>query len=210
MSLPVPVMAALGPAAGCDLTPPADAVTLTPPPATMGRLQRLHEAAEHLARDAPEIIANPAAARGMEQELLQAMLACLRKADRGEIEDKAAKRRHAAVMRRFRAAVEASGDSPVYLSELCSAIGVSDRTLRACCQEQLGMGPIRYLWLRRMQLARRALAVSTSASETVTNIATAHGFWELGRFAVAYRTLYGERPSATLGRAPDRRPSGLI
>jgi AraC-like DNA-binding protein len=54
-----------------------------------------------------------------------------------------------------------------------------------------------------MQQARRALALTDRHCGTVTGIATAHGFWELGRFAVAYQSLYGESPSATLAREPD-------
>jgi AraC-like DNA-binding protein len=88
----------------------------------------------------------------------------------------------------------------VYLTEICAAIAVSGRTLRTCCHEHLGMGPIRYLWLRRMHLARRALVRAAPAAMTVTEIATDHGFWELGRFSVEYRTLFGETPSASLHR----------
>ena len=203
ISLPVDALAAIGAAtAGCDLKPPVDVVTETPPPAMMARLRRLHAAAVHLAKEAPEIIANPEAARGLENELVQALVACLRPAK--DEEDAVAKRQHALVMRRFHAAVTASGDRPVYVSDLCSAIGVSDRTLQICCQEHLGMGPRRYLWLRRMQHVRHALALADRTGATVTEIATAHGFWELGRFAGAYRSFYGESPSATLARAPDR------
>ncbi len=201
MTLPVDELAAVGAAtAGCDFKPPLDAMAETPLPAMMTRLQRLHAAAGQLARTAPEIIANPEAARGLEHELMQALIACLRPAN--DQEDTAAKRRHALVMRRFHAAVTDSGDCPIYLSDLCSTIGVSDRTLQTCCQEQLGMGPRRYLWLRRMQHAHHALALAEPTGATVTEIATAHGFWELGRFAVAYRSYYGELPSATLARAP--------
>ena len=203
MSLPVEALSAIGAAtAGCRLEPPSDVVTETPPPAMMARLRRLHAAAVSLAKKAPEIIANPVAARGLEHGLLQALVACLRPAK--DEEDAVAKRRHALVMRRFHAAVTDSGDHPVYLSDLCAAVGVSDRTLQICCREQLGMGPQRYLWLRRMQHARRALALADYTGATVTEIATAHGFWELGRFAGAYRSLYGELPSATLARAPGR------
>jgi AraC-like DNA-binding protein len=60
------------------------------------------------------------------------------------------------------------------------------------------MGPIRYLTLRRMHLVRRALLHSDPSTATVTQIVTDHGFWELGRFSVAYRTLFGEPPSETL------------
>ena len=67
------------------------------------------------------------------------------------------------------------------------------------------MGPIRYLALRRMHLVRRALLQADSSKATVTRIATDHGFWELGRFSVAYRSLFGELPSESLRSVPNNR-----
>jgi AraC-like DNA-binding protein len=103
-------------------------------------------------------------------------------------------------MRRFRRAVEENPDQPVYIPELCGAIGVSDRTLRVCCQEQLGMSPKRYLLLRRMNLARQALRDGSPCTTTVTEIAAQYAFWQFGRFAGEYKSLFGETPSATLRR----------
>jgi transcriptional regulator GlxA family with amidase domain len=163
----------------------------------MARLQRLHAAAVQLAESAPEIIAHPDAAHGLEQALIEALVACLGGGAAGE--DTLA-RRHTLVMRRFRRAVEQNPDQPLYIPELCAAIGVSDRTLRVCCQEQLGMSPKRYLLLRRMHLARGALRDSAPGMTTVTEIATQYGFWQFGRFAGEYKSLFGEAPSATLHR----------
>jgi hypothetical protein len=66
-----------------------------------------------------------------------------------------------------------------------------------------------------MHLVRRALLRADPSAATVTRLATDHGFWELGRFAVAYRALFDESPSESLRRRPDdyrifpNRPSSL-
>ena len=101
---------------------------------------------------------------------------------------------------RFRRAVEEDPSQPLYITEICKTIRVSDTTLEVCCQEQLGIGPKRYLLLRRLHLARRALREASRGATTVTDIATRYGFWHFGRFAGEYRSLFGESPSATLRR----------
>jgi len=200
MSLPVEDMAALGETmAGADLTPPRDTMLITPPPSAMAKLQRLHAAAGNLAETAPEILANADAARGLEQALIEALVGCL--ADRaGRRKNSLAQGQHAIVMRRFRGVVEENPEQPLYIPEICKAIRVSQRTLRMCCQEHLGMAPKRYLVLRRMGLVRRAVCRATPDATSVTAIATRYGFWDLGRFAAHYQALFGESPSATLYR----------
>jgi transcriptional regulator GlxA family with amidase domain len=187
--------------AGLDLTPPKDPLILTPLPPTMAKLQRLHRAAGHLAEEAPEIIANPDAARGLEQALIEAMVGCL---DHRDVHSHSvAQGQHAIVMRRFRRVLEENPEQALYIPEICKAIRVPGRTLRMCCQEHLGMGPKHYLLLRRLHLARRALREAAPDATTVTRVATQYGFWQLGRFAVEYQSLFGESPSATLGAQPE-------
>jgi len=199
MSLPVEEWARLAATlGGCDLAPPKDPMTVTPAPRAMAKLQRLHAAAGALAEYTPEIISHPEAARGLEHALIEALVECLGEANAGE--DRAAQRRHSLIMRRFRRAVEENPDRVLYIPELAATIGVSNSTLRMCCQEQLGISPKRYLMLRHMHLARRALRDSAPGMTKVTEIATRYGFWELGRFAVEYGSLFGEPPSATLRR----------
>jgi AraC family ethanolamine operon transcriptional activator len=89
----------------------------------------------------------------------------------------------------------------VTVPDLASAAGVSERTLRAAFQDYFGMGPARFLRLRMLNLARKALQDSDPAQTTVTAIATRFGIWELGRFAHDYQQLYGELPSMTLRHA---------
>jgi AraC-like DNA-binding protein len=193
---------------GRELTAPTTMKMVRPPTALVSRLLNLHKAAADLAATALDILARPEVARAMEQELVRAMIACL--ADPATEERYRASRQRLMVMQRFEQMLEARQDESLYVTDVCADIGVSERTLRLYCQEQLGMGPHRYLWIRRMNLARRALALADATSKTVTEVANDHGFGELGRFAVAYRRLFGEPPSATLRREPNelRREAG--
>ena len=199
MSFPLEELTDLGAiVAGCDLTPPTDDLTVTPPFDAIERLQRLHYAAEGLAENAPAVLEHPEAARGLEQALIEALMDCLG----GDAhEDRTAVRQHAAIMRRFHRAMEQYVDQPLYVPQLCKEIGASIRTLNTCCHEHLGMGPKRYLLLRRMNLVRRALRESSPAGTTVTEVATQYGFWQFGRLAVEYKALFGESPSTTLAGA---------
>jgi len=55
------------------------------------------------------------------------------------------------------------------------------------------------IYALRLTQARRALL--SAERGTVTQIAMRFGFLELGRFAVDYRSTFGERPSETLRRS---------
>jgi AraC-like DNA-binding protein len=186
---------------GRDVAAPSLGRVTRPAAALTERLSSLHMQAAQLAKAAPEALAHPETSRALEQSLVHAMMACLCDVASGDAGSRW--RHHSAIMMRFEELLAANSDRPMYLTDICAATGASERTLRVCCEEHLGMGPIKYLWLRRMHLARRAIVLADPAQATVTRIASDHGFWELGRFAVAYRALFGESPSASL-----RRPSG--
>ena len=87
------------------------------------------------------------------------------------------------------------------MPELCRLIGVGERTLRSCCAEFLGIGPGRYILLRRLREVRRSLREADPDTASVSELARRYGFTQLGRFAEAYRSAFGETPSTTLRRA---------
>jgi AraC-like DNA-binding protein len=204
MSLPPADLAAAGYAlVGRELTIPAMTRVVRPASEPMRRLLLLHQSAGQLARAAPDTLSHPEVARSLEQALVHAMVRCL--SDGTSAEPRVSIRHHSKIMARLEDFFAAHPDRPAYLSEICAATGVSERMLRTCCHEQLGVGPVRYLWLRRMHFARRALLRTDPSAASVTEIAADHGFGELGRFSVQYRTLFGESPSASLRRPPDNR-----
>ena len=92
-------------------------------------------------------------------------------------------------------------EAPLRSADLCGALNVGERTLRRFFQATYGQSPARFLRLRRLSAARRALARCPRSPGAITRVATSLGFFELGRFAVDYRAATGERPSETLSAA---------
>src|SRR5262245_55699607 len=87
-----------------------------------------------------QTLADAATAKALEQDLRHATIACL-----GNREAASTRQswRHAKVIVRFEEFLASKRYEPVYIAEICSAIGVSERTLRTCCHEHFGMGPVR-------------------------------------------------------------------
>jgi AraC-like DNA-binding protein len=185
---------------GNDLVPPLVGQVLRPSGAALARLRQLHAGACRLAEKKPELLAHPEVVRALEHDLIHALVTCL--VEGIHRQDAAPSRRRAGIMAQFETVLKAHSDQPLRLSELCRAIGAPERTLRLCCTEFLGMGPIRYSRLQRLGMVRSELRHASPSTTSVSAIAMRHGFRELGRFAVAYRALFDEPPSATLWRAP--------
>jgi AraC-like DNA-binding protein len=187
---------------GTALVAPPAATILRPPSGAAAHLSRLHAQAGHLARTKPELLAHREVVRAMEHDLLDALVNCLAADDVYErAVHAAARRRHASIMVRFEAVLAKHGDRQLSTRELCAAVGVPARTLTLCCAEFLGMSPGNYVRLRLLNLVRAALRRANPARASVSELARRYGFSELGRFAVAYRALFGEAPLTTLRHA---------
>jgi AraC-like DNA-binding protein len=104
----------------------------------------------------------------------------------------------ATIVRKVEDWVDGRPPETVQIADLCRALHLSRRTLHRAFAETLGMGPARYLTLKRLTAVRTELRRSDPAAIRVTDTATKYGFWELGRFASEYRQMFGERPSETL------------
>jgi AraC-like DNA-binding protein len=114
-------------------------------------------------------------------------------------EDRPVQTTHARVARAAMRYLDDHVHDPIYLSNLSIATGFSERTLRRAFDAMYQMSPMAFLRIRRLNQARRTLLTERGAS--VTGVAMRYGFFDVGRFAHAYRQLFAELPSETL-RSP--------
>ena len=95
--------------------------------------------------------------------------------------------------------IDAHLSDVITLGRLCEVARIGERALQLAFQKRRGMSPLRFVCERRLAEAQRRLHAGRP-EEDVTSIATSLGLVHLGRFATAYRAVFGESPSQTLMR----------
>ncbi len=106
-------------------------------------------------------------------------------------------------LRRVESYIEANWNRPIAIEALVEVSGVSARTLFRSFEKSRGFSPM--ILVKRIRLERANGSLSKPDHTTsVTGVALACGFSNLGHFARDYQNMFGERPSQTLSRAKAR------
>jgi AraC-like DNA-binding protein len=90
---------------------------------------------------------------------------------------------------------------PWTVTELAAEVSLSVRSLQDGFRRSLDTTPLAYLRRLRLEKVHDQLAEAEPGSVRVTEVAARWGFVHLGRFAAAYRSEFGERPSDTVRSA---------
>ena len=109
------------------------------------------------------------------------------------------------IVRQVEEYLDAAGPAPIHISQICSSMHVSRRTLHRAFHEALGIGPIAFLRHRRLCAVHTALRAPNDHL-TISDIAIQHGFQNVGRFSGYYNALFGEYPFETRSRSLRDRP----
>jgi transcriptional regulator GlxA family with amidase domain len=86
---------------------------------------------------------------------------------------------------------------PLRISKIYENVSVRPGMIRLAFRAVHGCSPRRFLRDQRLRAAWAELQAAVPGV-TVTQVATKHGFLELGRFSAQYRAVFGETPSETL------------
>lgn len=188
----------------------AGALLLKPPPQVTQRFRWLLHRVLEASESQPRLLDSPPAVDACAGDLLSAAQQLLASSGHGAI-------RHFDRWQGItKSAMELTMATPAHshsIAALAEQAGVPERTFRTAFHRCYGLSPQAYLRIQRLHEARRLLRDSCPERTTVIQIAFGLGFWDLGRFAGRYRTLFGEAPSQTLRnhavirrrrRTPDR------
>jgi transcriptional regulator GlxA family with amidase domain len=103
-------------------------------------------------------------------------------------------------VRRVEEYIESNWDEPITVEALALVANASVRSIFRSFQQERGWSPMSFVKQVRLRHAKQMLS-SAAPGASVTNVAFACGFGNLGHFAHDYQRGFGEAPSATLNRS---------
>jgi AraC-like DNA-binding protein len=103
-------------------------------------------------------------------------------------------------VRRVEDYIDAHWQQPISVEKLAAVTGIGVRTIFATFKRERGYTPLAYLKTVRLKKSHELLQ-SPATTTSVTSVALACGFSNLGHFARDYQQAFGELPSQTLARA---------
>jgi AraC-like DNA-binding protein len=182
---------------------PMNVELLAPSPAATHLLYRWGRRLIDVASRQPEVFELPQTQSAAQVELLENLLATLRLTDYVETPPHDLTRQaHSQVVQVAEKYALSHAAERLYVTDLCEAANVSERTLQYAFKELMGMTPVAFLTRLRLHRVRQALRAGNQGTTTVTAEALRWGFWHFGDFSRAYKECFDELPSDTL-----RRPS---
>jgi AraC-like DNA-binding protein len=103
-------------------------------------------------------------------------------------------------VRRVETYIEAHWNEPLTIDMIAAVTGVNSRSMFRAFKQSRNCTPLEFARRLRLQNARRMLE-STDSATTVTEVALACGFSDLGHFSREFHAAYGEKPSGLLKRS---------
>lgn len=150
-----------------------------------------------ISQSAPDVPDPEAYLRHLEVELLDVFSATTAGIPRAGRRSGGHRAENARLVRRAVEIIDARLHEALSISQVCREVNCDWKRLERSFKAVAGIPPKRFLTLARLSRARQLL-LRAAPHESVTSIAGRCGIHHLGRFSIAYRTLFGELPSATL------------
>lgn len=171
-------------------------------PSGTGRLFTLGKRITEMATRNPALFDSSVEARAAGNiEVFETILAVFGAGEEAGLTRRDATRKsYSGIVKTAEACALEQGEQRIYVTDLCQAASVSERTLQSAFQTILGMCPMAFLSRLKLHRVRQALRTARYGDTTVSREAVRWGFWHFGDFSRAYKECFGEVPSETLRR----------
>lgn len=151
----------------------------------------------------PQPVGSIASAEALQESVLDLVCTAMTQGSRPAPDPHYSRIRHSRqIVQQARDLVLNQASHRLSIAEICRQLHISRRTLQYSFQAVVGLAPLAYLRILKLNQVRRRLHDVQDCSSRVTQAATTWGFEHLGQFSQDYRRLFGECPSATLKHIP--------